>query len=124
MSLRVLLSYAHPYRVSLTFCIFLMLAETLAALAVPWLGGKFASDVLSREGAETKLVLLSLLALFAVQAMLKFTNGYFLSRAAQQILAGLRVRIYDHLQALPLSFYHQRRQGDILALMTYEVEQL
>jgi subfamily B ATP-binding cassette protein MsbA len=28
------------------------------------------------------------------------------------------------LQALPLSFYHQRRQGDILALIIYEVGQL
>jgi subfamily B ATP-binding cassette protein MsbA len=68
--------------------------------------------------------LLTLLALFAFQALLKFANGYFLSRTSECILADLRIRIYDHLQSLPLSFYHQRRQGDILALITYEVGDL
>jgi subfamily B ATP-binding cassette protein MsbA len=47
-----------------------------------------------------------------------------LARTAERISADLRIRVYDHLQALPLSFFHQRRQGDILALITYEVEQL
>src|SRR5207244_2209071 len=74
--------------------------------------------------SNVRPILLALLALFALQALLKFGNGYLLSRTAASVLADLRIRIYDHLQALPLSFYHQRRQGDILALITYEVGQL
>ncbi|MGI9403912.1 MAG: ABC transporter ATP-binding protein, partial [Hyphomicrobium sp.] len=124
MNLRILLGYAAPYRASLAFCGALMLLETAAALAVPWLGGQFAGGVLSQGQTNVSSILLMLLALFAFQALLKFANGYVLSRTAQQILADLRIRIYDHLQALPLSFFHQRRQGDILALITYEVAQL
>jgi len=124
MNLRVLLSYARPYWVSLVFCLLLMLLETAATLAMPWLGGKFASGVLSQARVNMSPILLALLALFAFQALLKFVNGYVLSRTADCILADLRIRIYDHLQALPLSFYHQRRQGDILALIIYEVGQL
>jgi ABC-type multidrug transport system fused ATPase/permease subunit len=33
----------------------------------------------------------------------------------------LRVHIYAHLQALPLRFHHDRRQGDVLALATVEI---
>ena len=57
MNLGVLLGYAWPYRVTLAFCISLMLLETAAALAVPWLGGQFASGVLSqaRVGHESHL---------------------------------------------------------------------
>jgi subfamily B ATP-binding cassette protein MsbA len=124
MSLGVLLGFARPYRVALTFCVLLMLVETATLLAVPWVGGQFASSVLSLTQTDTRPILIGLLALFAVQALLKFANGYVLSRTAECILADLRIRIYDHLQALPLSFYHQRRQGDILALLTYEVSQL
>jgi len=124
MNLRVLLGYARPYGVSLAFCLLLMLLETAATLAMPWLGGQFASGVLSQARVNTSPILLALLALFAFQALLKFVNGYVLSRTADCILADLRIRIYDHLQALPLSFYHQRRQGDILALIIYEVGQL
>jgi ABC-type multidrug transport system fused ATPase/permease subunit len=38
-------------------------------------------------------------------------------------LADLRIRLYDHLQALPLNFHQQRSQGETLALVTYEVAQ-
>jgi ATP-binding cassette, subfamily B, bacterial len=124
MNLGVLLGYARPYRITLVFCVSSMLLQTAAALAVPWMGGQFASGVLSPAGANMSLILLALLALFAFQALLKFANGYALSRTSECILADLRVRIYDHLQALPLGFYHQRRQGDILALIVYEVGQL
>jgi ATP-binding cassette subfamily B protein len=124
MNLGVLLGYARPYRMTLAFCVSLMLLQTAAALAVPWLGGQFATGVLSQARANMSFILLALLALFALQALLKFANGYVLSRTAECILADLRIRIYDHLQALPLDFYHQRRQGDILALIVYEVGQL
>ena len=70
------------------------------------------------------IVLLGLLALFAVQATLKFANGYILGRTAERILADLRMRVYDHLQALPLNFYHRQKKGDILALITNEVARL
>jgi len=122
--LRVLLGYALPYRNGLMLCSLLMVAESAAALAVPWLGGRLAEGMLSRQVINTGSVLLALLVLFAVQALLKFGNSYLLNRSAQHILADLRIRLYDHLQALPLGFYHQRRQGDVLALLTYDVERL
>ena len=122
--LRFLLGHARPYRATLAFCALLMLAESAMALAVPWLGGQFAGSLLGDAAQVTGTLLLALLALFAAQALLKFANAYLLSRSAEQILADLRIRLYDHLQALPLAFYHQRRQGDVLALLTNDVAHL
>ncbi len=124
MNLRLLLGFAAPYRNSLALSGVLMLMESGAALAVPWLGGRFAQHVLSGVAGTSGAVLLALLALFALQALLKFGNYYLMGRASAQILADLRIRIYDHLQALPLAFYQQRRQGDVIALITHEVSQL
>jgi len=101
-----------------------MVAETAAALATPWLGGQFAQGVLETGSTRVDAILLWLLALFASQALIKFVNSYVLSRTSERILADLRIRLYDHLQALPLSFFHERRQGDIMALLTYEVAHL
>jgi ATP-binding cassette, subfamily B, bacterial len=124
--LKAMLGYAAPYRGALAFSALLMLAESGMALAVPWLGGQLAESMLSGASstAMTGPVLSGLLALFAMQALLKFGNGYLLSRSAEHILADLRIRLYDHLQALPLAFYHQRRRGEILALLTNDVERL
>ena len=122
---RFLLGYALPYRATLAFCALLMVAESGMALAVPWLGGQLAEGLLSDAASTvTGKLLLALLGLFALQALLKFGNSYLLSRSAEQILADLRIRLYDHLQALPLGFYHQRRQGEILALLTHDVTHL
>jgi ATP-binding cassette subfamily B protein len=59
--------------------------------------------------------------LFALQALLKFGNTYILGNAADRIVAELKVRLYYHMQALPLAYYHQRRLGDTLALLTSDV---
>jgi ATP-binding cassette, subfamily B, bacterial len=124
MHVRALLRFARPYRFKLAICIALMLAETASSLAIPWLGGQFAGRMLAAANKDARAILLALLALFAIQAALKFVNGYILGRTAEQVLADLRIRIYDHLQALPLSFHHESIKGDILALITNEVGQL
>ena len=124
MNLRVLLGYAAPYRISLSLVCALMVAETGTTLVIPWLGGRFAGGILGENHPDVTSILLLLLGVFAAQALLKFGNAYLLSRTAERILADLRIRIYDHLQALPLSFFQRRRQGDILALLTNDVYRL
>lgn len=123
--LRFLFAHAAPYRGVLAVCALLMVAESAMALAVPWLGGLAAEGLLA-DAANVAIepVLFALLALFAVQAVVKFGNSYLLSLSAERILADLRVRLYDHLQALPLGYYHQRRHGEVLALLTNDVSHL
>jgi len=128
MGTRLLLGYAAPYRAALVLSALLMLAETGMALAVPWLGGRLAEGMLSGASSHfntiTGTVLLGLLALFALQALLKFGASYLNGRSAEHILADLRIRLYEHLQALPLAFYHRRRRGEVLSLLTHDVESL
>ncbi len=130
MDLRHLLGCAASYRWPLLLAALVMLLEALALLAMPWLGGQLAAGVLLEPGADpgrvldSRLVLWLLLAAFAGQALLRFANGYISGRTAQRLLADLRVRVHGHLQALPLSFHQARRQGETLALVTWEVAHL
>ena len=124
MNLRLILGLARPWRATLALCSLLMLMETGASLAVPWLAGQFAARLLTGAAHAGGALLLGLLALFAMQALLKFANAWLLGRTAESILADLRTRLYDHLQALPLAYFHQRRHGEILALLTNDVERM
>jgi subfamily B ATP-binding cassette protein MsbA len=117
-NLRFLLSFALPYRPGLAASTLLMLGESVAGLAVPWLAGRLAADLIAQQATHVGGLLLAMLGLFALQALLKFGNGYLLGRTAERVLADLRIRVYDHLQSLPLGYYQQRRQGSILALLT------
>lgn len=124
IDLRFLLGLALPYRAKLLLAGLLMLGETVVTLVIPWLGGRFAGNLLAGVQTKVEWILFALFLLFACQALLRFGTAYLVSVAGERILADLRVRIYDHLQSLPLGFYHQRRRGDILALLTYEAAQL
>src|SRR5712692_630815 len=45
-----------------------------------------------------------------------------ISHTTEHLMMELRTYVYDFLQALPVSFYHERRQGEVLALLTHDVE--
>ena len=101
-----------------------MVCESAAALAVPWAGGALAGALFrtgDRAPAGIHAVLSVLLGLFALQALLKFGNTVLLGRTSDLIAADLKVGLYDHLQALPLGYFHRRRLGDSLSLLTNDV---
>ncbi|MDH4096299.1 MAG: ABC transporter ATP-binding protein/permease [Betaproteobacteria bacterium] len=120
--LRSALGYVQGHRAALAGSALLMVAESGMALAVPWLGGQLAGSMLGEAGTAAGPLILGLLVLFALQAVLHFGNTYVLGRSAERMLADLRTRLYDHLQALPLAFHHERRRGEVLALLTNDVE--
>lgn len=124
MDFRLILRFAWPWRGTLALCAIIMLAESGVSLAVPWLAGQFSAHLLTGMASVGGLLLVGLLALFAVQATLQFTNTWLLGRTSEYILADLRTRLYDHLQALPLAYFQQRRHGEILALLTDDVAAL
>ena len=99
----------------------LMLLESAAGLAVPWAGGELAASLLGGKAPPLGWILAAMLAFFAVQAAARFGSTFALEAAGDRIVAELRLRLYDHLQALPMDFYHRRRLGDTLALLTNDV---
>lgn len=124
MTFRTLIGFAWPYRGRLLFCVFLMLGESIVALCVPWLGGLFAAELVNIAGLGIATISLGLLALFGLRVLLQVVKGTVLASTSERILAQLRIELYDHLQALPIGFFHVHRQGNILALLTYEIGRL
>lgn len=122
MNFSQMLAYARPWRWALTGCMLLMLAETAAGLALPGLAGRFAGDLLGEGSAlNAHALLAALLALLAVQSLLRYANTVRLGSVSDQVLADLQTRLFDHLQALPLAYHQSRRRGDTLSLLTHDV---
>lgn len=124
MPLQQLLTYLRPYRASLLLASTFMLAQSLASLCTPWFAGHFAAGLMA-GGVETRFttgqILSVWLALFILQAMVGFLSTYLLTRSGARILAQLSCRLYDHLQALPVAYFHHRKRGDVLALLSNDV---
>ena len=123
MKVRSLVELAAAYRWSLLALVGLTLLGSLVMLAIPWLAGRMLGGIMFAQATAANLMAL-LLGALVVLAALSFATSYLSRSTAVRLLADLRVRIYSHLQDLPLAFHHDRRQGDILALATFEVARL
>lgn len=124
MNAAFLWARAKPYLPELALIGGLALVGSLATLAVPWLAGNFLAGIIGESpiNLETTLWLL-VIALFGLTA-LNVVVAILSEVAAGRILAGLRRETYDRLQAMPIAFHDDNRSGELLALMTYEVDNL
>ncbi|MGR3495023.1 ABC transporter ATP-binding protein [Citreimonas sp.] len=124
MSLAFLLERLWPYRAALALSLVLMLAESAAVLVVPWLGGQIVGGLISAVALPIGLLAGGLIALFALQAVLGIVRLRVLERTSETVSADLRAHLYDHLQRLPMDWLDDQRRGDMLALISREVDML
>jgi len=122
-----LLPYITPHKGVLLLAVGLMLGESAVALANPWIAGRFTALLLEPSGSTT-FGLESLMAvwfgLLVVQSGLSFGNRYLLGSTGELMLAQLRGRLYDHLQALPIGYFHEKRRGEVLSLLGNDAAQV
>jgi len=117
-----LLQYITPHRSTLLLVLLLLLADSLAALAQPWLAGKLTTVALGGGGGNDFIaiqeVLLLWLGLIAVKSILSFFNSYLVGTTGEKMAARLRKRVYEHMQVLPISYFHAHRPGESLSLLS------
>ena len=116
-----LIKYITPYKGTLLIAMLLMFGESAMSLASPWLAGKFTESLLSESphiSASYRQILILWLIVLAVQGLLRFGNSYLIGNTGESVLSQLRVRIYDHLQALPLDYFHNRKRGEVLTILS------
>ena len=116
-----LVKFVSPYKGTLLLAMVLMLGTSVLSLANPWLAGRFTESLLSESvhiNYSYRQILLLWLVVLAGQGLLTFGNRYLNGNTGEAILSQLRVRIYDHLQALPLDYFHHRKRGEVLTLLS------
>lgn len=114
--------WLRPHLPALALALVLMLVQSAATLAQPWLAGQVAERLLQARGIAT--LLWALFGLFAAQALLGYVTAVQLQKVSSGLVADAGSRVYAHLQALPLSWHAERQRGDVLALLTGDVHRL
>jgi len=100
----------------------LMLVQSAATLVQPWLGGLLTDRLMFGERLTPLLWLL--FAAICAQSVLGYLVNLQLQRVSGRLVADGGARVYAHLQSLPLEWHHQRRRGDVMALLTGDVHRL
>jgi len=117
-SLKALLPYITPHRQVLLAALGLLLAGSLVSLANPWLAGMFTAVVMGESDLDGRLLLAIWLGLMLLRSLLSFGTSFFIGSTGEQMTAEMRTRLYQHLQALPIGYFQQRRAGDTLTLLS------
>jgi ABC-type multidrug transport system fused ATPase/permease subunit len=124
-NLRGLLALVRPYRARTAAMFAALLVGTAASLAPPLLAKVAIDQGITRH--DTKALALVVVA-FMVSALLvwvmTYLQTYLVGWVGQRVLADLRLRIFTHLQSLPIGFYESRPAGVLISRMTNDVEAL
>jgi ATP-binding cassette, subfamily B, multidrug efflux pump len=123
MTLSQLWAMLQPWRWPLVLVGVSVLLGAALELAPPLLVKQIVDEQLMLGRSEGLLFAAALYlgATAAVQVM-GFMTEYLTATIAQGVLRGLRVRLFAHLQTLPLSYYDRTPLGDTISRCTADVE--
>lgn len=124
-NLKGLLQLIRPYKGRAALMVLALLVGTGASLAPPLLAKAAIDQGIAHH--DTTALILTVIA-FLVSALLvwsmTYAQTYLVGWIGQRALADLRLRIFTHLQSLPIGFYESRPTGVLISRITNDVEAL
>ncbi|AMG47166.1 thiol reductant ABC exporter subunit CydC [Achromobacter ruhlandii] len=119
-TLATLLSVVQPWRGTLIATILLGVARVAAFIGVGVLSALVVAAI--RDGRDTSALIIGLLIAAPLAALFHWLESWLAHAMAYQLLADMRVKLYDKLERLAPAYLLQRRSGDLVALATQDVE--
>ncbi len=124
-NLRGLLALLRPYRLRAAGMLVALILGTGASLAPPLLARAAIDEGIDHHDTSTLVVVvLAFLASALLVWGMTYLQTYLVGWVGQRALADLRIRIFTHLQTLPIGFYESRPAGVLISRMTNDVEAL
>jgi len=123
--LRGLLGLLRPYRTRVIAMLGALLLATAATLAPPPLA-KLAIDdgIVPGDTGVLTLVVIGFVVAALVYWGASYLQTYLVGWVGQRALQDLRLRVFRHLQDLPVGFYERRQAGVLISRLTNDVQAL
>ena len=120
-----LFRHLRPYWRGLAVTTVIIFIQTGLGLLPPLFQREIVDGVIAARQLERLLPLvLGLVAIYALAGLSEFGDQYLRHTIGERILYDLRVRIYDHLQRLSLSFFERTSTGELMSRVSNDVNAL
>lgn len=120
-----LYKYIKPYRGEFIIGLIFLLLSSAANLALPKYLGELVdatnTDAVVENIQEASLILLGILV---VQAIVSFFRVVLFVNVTEKTLASLRQATYSHLIKLPITFFNQKRVGELNSRISSDISLL
>ena len=124
--MRILLRLAGfglTYKRYLVLALISLGSANILALTIPLVVGTAVDSVLREEQKDTLIWLaLLLFGLAVLRGIFSYGQQFFAEALSHRAAYNLRNQLLGKLQGLSFSFYDKRKTGDLMSLVTYDVE--
>ena len=119
--------YLRPYAVLFVLIFFASLAGTALSLLGPQVCG-LAIDEIHPDGTtdltQIGIYAAVLVAVYIASGVLTYLSSIGLSYLSRCIIKRIRTDIFTHLMSLPVSYFDTRQAGDIISVLSYDLDTL
>lgn len=125
--LKLVGGYLHPYRFRYLLAFGALLTSSSMALTFPYLAGSLMDSAIHPErvnGMTPNQVVLCLFAALTIQAVFSFFQAWTFATIGQKTLVALRRDTFGHLIRLPITFFDQRRVGELASRISADLGQI
>lgn len=122
-----LFGYLKPYRTRFFTALCVLFVGNLLGLAFPYLAGTIIDQAVvgaSTKGQGADRQALLLMGVLALQATCSFYHSLSFATVGQKALVDLRREVYARLITLPMSFFSQRRVGELASRLSSDLVQI
>ena len=134
-TLKKLIKYLSVYKISLIIVFFFAICSTVFAIIGPKILGNATTELFN--GLVSKLsggsginfhkigvILITLLILYVVSMLFSYIQSFIMSGISQKFTYKLRKEISEKTNRLPMSFFDKKTNGEILSIVTNDVDTL
>ena len=123
--IRRLWSFVYPYRRRVYIALALLVGESLATIAPPYLAQRAIDGPLAARQPGGVWLYFWLYVLAAVATFgFRYIQSLIMQTVGQQVMVDLRMKLFGHVQRMSLGFFDRNPVGSLMTRLTNDVESL
>ena len=120
----LIFQYAGNHRWKFYVGLFFLLLTGATALAFPKLMGMLIDCVKNKDNEQANYIALGLVVILFFQSIFSFFRLSLFVNFTEHTLANLRLALYSNLVKLPMSFFSQKRVGELNSRISSDITQI
>jgi ATP-binding cassette subfamily B protein len=115
-------AFARPYLRQLLAFLALVIVDAMLVVATPLLFKKIVDDgVLKHDRRLVTILALVIAALAVGEALLTLAQRWYSARIGEGLIYDLRVKVFGHVQRMPLAFFSRTNTGSLVSRLNNDV---